>query len=68
MMKDFLEMRNNAQAYEVFFGKCVREVVGKKKFDELLKCVERGSDLATPTDEAFALLVLKTMKTCGWTC
>ena len=58
-LEDFLELRGNPFIFEVFYSKYVRQVVGKKKFDRLVKNVEFGEEISTPTDDAFALIVLE---------
>ena len=56
---DFQELRNYPEAFGLFYSMYVREVVGKKKFDDLIHTSVLGEEISTPTDDAFALLVLE---------
>ena len=58
-MEQFLELRRNFPAFSEFYKLFVREVVGKKRFDDLVKTCPLGKEISTPTDDAFALLVLE---------
>ena len=58
-LQNFLLLREDEEAFSIFYNKYVREVVGKKKFDKLIKNIQLGEEISTPTDDAFALIVLE---------
>ena len=59
-MKEFLKLRTNEDDYKIFMKVFVREVVGRRLFDGRLRNGNADFDeLATRTDEAFALLVVE---------
>ena len=58
-MEQFLELRRNFPAFTAFYKLFMREVAGKKRFDDLVKTCPLGKEMSTPTDDAFALLVLE---------
>ena len=59
-MKEFLKLRSNKEAHKTFMKAFVREVVGRRVFDGRLRNGNTDFDeLATRTDEAFALLVVE---------
>ena len=57
-LKDFLRMRKHQKAYAFFCENFLRCVVGKLEWKKCAHCM-KISDIASPTDEAFALLVLE---------
>ena len=61
----FLEMRRNFDAYSIFFSKFVPCIVGKRRFRSLLKVITDEDEIATPSDEALALLTLENSG-CRW--
>jgi hypothetical protein len=57
-LKDFMRMRKNQKAYAYFCENFLRCVVGKLEWKKCAHCM-KISDIASPTDEAFTLLVLE---------
>ena len=57
-LKEFLKMRKNKEAYLYFCENFLSCVVGKLEWKKNAHC-RKLSEIASPTDEAFALLVLE---------
>jgi hypothetical protein len=50
------EMRNDYEAYSLFYTKFVRAIVGKRVFRQRLRSMTMGDEIATVSDEALTLL------------
>lgn len=57
-LQEFLDLRLNENVFEIFCDKILRCVVGKLVWRERI-CHELVSVIATPSDEALALLILE---------
>jgi hypothetical protein len=51
-LDDWLELRRNYEAYDVFYTKFVRAIVGKRPFRSRLRSMTEGDEIATVSDEA----------------
>ena len=64
-MTEILKLRDNEETYKLFMKVFVREVVGARVFDDRIRNGRIDYDeLATRTDEAFALLVVENSEAC----
>ena len=58
-LEDIMELRNNPDAYFVFFNPFLPCITGKTAWNERMKTAKKDSDMAEDTDEAFALLLIE---------
>jgi hypothetical protein len=55
-MDDWSEMRRNFGAYAAFYTYIVKAIVGKRTFKKRLQTMAEGTEIATVSDEALALI------------
>ena len=63
-MADYLQMRKYPAAYLEFFQRFVREVIGKRRWDDIVKWEDKNTFLkiVTPSDEALALVLYENIE------
>lgn len=58
-LDNFLEMRRNYDAYSTFYSVFLPSIVGKRRFNRLLRTLKDEEEIATVSDEALALLAIE---------